>query len=198
MFEPLTTDPLELFTEWYENAEKTEINDPNAMSLATADKSGLPSVRMVLLKGFDTNGFVFYTNLESRKANEFKSNPNVAVCFHWKSLQRQVRIEGQVSQVSDEEADEYFNSRARLSRIGAWASMQSQELESRDYLLSRLNTFEEKYNGETIPRPTHWSGNRIKAKKVEFWQDGEFRLHDRFVFERRSIDEAWTKTRLYP
>lgn len=198
MFEPLTTDPLELFTEWYENAEKTEINDPNAMSLATADKSGLPSVRMVLLKGFDTNGFVFYTNLESRKANEFKSNPNVAVCFHWKSLQRQVRIEGQVSQVSDEEADEYFNSRARLSRIGAWASMQSQVLESRDYLLTRLKTFEEKYNGETIPRPTHWSGNRIKAKRIEFWQDGEFRLHDRFVFERRSIDEAWTKTRLYP
>ena len=144
MFEPLTTDPLELFTEWYENAEKTEINDPNAMSLATADKSGFPSVRMVLLKGFDTNGFVFYTNLESRKANEFKSNPNVAVCFHWKSLQRQVRIEGQVSQVSDEEADEYFNSRARLSRIGAWASMQSQTLESRDYLLTRLKTFEEK------------------------------------------------------
>tara|TARA_B100000676_G_scaffold203295_1_gene199528 strand:+ start:780 stop:1466 length:687 start_codon:yes stop_codon:yes gene_type:complete len=198
MFEPLTTDPLELFTEWYENAEKTEINDPNAMSLATADKSGLPSVRMVLLKGFDTNGFVFYTNLESRKANEFKSNPNVAVCFHWKSLQRQVRIEGQVSQVSDEEADEYFNSRARLSRIGAWASMQSQALESREYLLTRLKTFEEKYNGETIPRPTHWSGNRIKAKRIEFWQDGEFRLHDRFVFERRSINEAWTKTRLYP
>tara|TARA_B100000073_G_scaffold340875_1_gene341327 strand:+ start:3990 stop:4676 length:687 start_codon:yes stop_codon:yes gene_type:complete len=198
MFEPLTTDPLELFTEWYENAEKTEINDPNAMSLATADKSGFPSVRMVLLKGFDTNGFVFYTNLESRKANEFKSNPNVAVCFHWKSLQRQVRIEGQVSQVSDEEADEYFNSRARLSRIGAWASMQSQVLESRDYLLSRLNTFEEKYNGETIPRPTHWSGNRIKAKRIEFWQDGEFRLHDRFVFERQSLEDAWTKTRLYP
>ena len=198
MFEPLTTDPLELFTEWYENAEKTEINDPNAMSLATADKSGLPSVRMVLLKGFDTNGFVFYTNLESRKANEFKNNPNVAVCFHWKSLQRQVRIEGQVSQVSDEEADEYFNSRARLSRIGAWASMQSQTLESRDYLLTRLKTFEEKYNEETIPRPTHWSGNRIKAKRIEFWQDGEFRLHDRFVFERRSINEAWTKTRLYP
>ena len=198
MFEPLTTDPLELFTEWYENAKKNEINDPNAMSLATADKSGLPSVRMVLLKGFDTNGFVFYTNLESRKANEFKSNPNVAVCFHWKSLQRQVRIEGQVSQVSDEEADEYFNSRARLSRIGAWASMQSQVLESRDYLLTRLNTFEEKYNGETIPRPTHWSGNRIKAKRIEFWQDGEFRLHDRFVFERQSLEDTWTKTRLYP
>ena len=121
MFEPTTMDPLELFTEWYEKAKTNEINDPNAMSLATADKNGMPSVRMVLLKGFDTNGFVFYTNLESRKANEFKSNPNVAVCFHWKSLQRQVRIEGNVSQVSDEEADEYFNSRARLSRIGAWA-----------------------------------------------------------------------------
>ena len=198
MFEPTTMDPLELFTEWYEKAKTNEINDPNAMSLATADKNGMPSVRMVLLKGFDTNGFVFYTNLESRKANEFKSNPNVAVCFHWKSLQRQVRIEGNVSQVSDEEADEYFNSRARLSRIGAWASVQSQTLKSRDYLLTRLKTFEEKYNGETIPRPTHWSGNRIKAKRIEFWQDGEFRLHDRFVFERRSINEAWTKTRLYP
>ena len=198
MFEPMTMDPLELFSEWYEKAKENEINDPNAMSLATTDKNGMPSVRMVLLKGFDTNGFVFYTNLESRKANEFKSNPNVAVCFHWKSLQRQVRIEGKVSQVSDEEADEYFNSRARLSRIGAWASMQSQALESRDYLLERLKTFEEKYNGETIPRPTHWSGNCIKAKRIEFWQDGEFRLHDRFVFERQSIDEAWTKTRLYP
>ena len=198
MFEPMTMDPLELFTEWYENAKKNEINDPNAMSLATADKNGMPSVRMVLLKAFDTNGFVFYTNLESRKANEFKSNPNVAACFHWKSLQRQVRIEGKVTQVSDEEADEYFNSRARLSRIGAWASMQSQALESRDYLLTRLKAFEEKYTGETIPRPTHWSGNCIKAKRIEFWQDGDFRLHDRFVFERRSIDEAWSKTRLYP
>ena len=198
MFEPMTMDPLELFTEWYENAKENEINDPNAMSLATADKNGMPSVRMVLLKGFDTNGFVFYTNLESRKANEFKSNPNVAACFHWKSLQRQVRIEGKVTQVSDEEADEYFNSRARLSRIGAWASMQSQALESRDYLLTRLKTFEEKYNEETVPRPTHWSGNCIKANRIEFWQDGKFRLHDRFVFERRSIDEAWTKTRLYP
>ena len=190
--------PIIKFKEWFDLAIKKEINDPNAMSLSTADESGFPSVRMVLLKGFDTNGFVFYTNLESRKANEFKSNPNVAVCFHWKSLQRQVRIEGQVSQVSDEEPNEYFNSRARLSRIGAWASMQSQALESRDYLLTRLKTFEEKYNGETIPRPTHWSGNRIKAKRIEFWQDGEFRLHDRFVFERQSLEDAWTKTRLYP
>ena len=198
MFEPLTMNPIELFGEWYETAQKSEINDPNAMSLATVDKSGMPSVRMVLLKGFDPDGFVFYTNLESRKANEFKGNTNVAVCFHWKSLQRQVRIEGQVFQVSDEEADEYFNSRARLSRIGAWASMQSKPLESRDYLLARLKTFEEKYNEETIPRPPHWSGNRIKAKRIEFWQDGEFRLHDRFIFERQSIDDTWTKTRLYP
>ena len=190
--------PIDLFEDWFNEAKKTEINDPNALALATVGKNGTPSVRMVLLKGFDTNGFVFYTNLESRKANEFKSNPNVAVCFHWKSLQRQVRIEGQVSQVSDEEADEYFNSRARLSRIGAWASMQSQVLESRDYLLTRLNTFEEKYNGETIPRPTHWSGNRIKAKRIEFWQDGEYRLHDRFIFEKAADTDTWKITRLNP
>ena len=151
-----------------------------------------------MLKGFDVDGFVFYTNLQSRKANEFKNNPNVAVCFHWESLQRQVRIEGQVSKVSDKEADEYFKSRARLSRLGAWASKQSEILESRDHLLARLKTFEEKYDGETIPRPSHWSGNRIAAKKIEFWEDGEFRLHDRFIFERQSIGGTWTKARLYP
>ncbi len=191
-------DPLELFADWYEEAKKNELNDPNAMSLATVDINGIPSVRIVLLKGFDVNGFVFYTNLQSRKANEFKNNPNVAVCFHWKSLQRQVRIEGQISKVSDKEADEYFKSRARLSRLGAWASKQSEILESRDHLLARLKTFEEKYDGETIPRPSHWSGNRIAAKKIEFWEDGKFRLHDRFIFERQSIDGPWTKARLYP
>ena len=191
-------DPLELFADWYEEAKKNELNDPNAMSLATVDINGIPSVRIVLLKGFDVDGFVFYTNLQSRKANEFMNNPNVAVCFHWKSLQRQVRIEGQVSKVSDKEADEYFKSRARLSRLGAWASKQSEILESRDHLLARLKTFEEKYDGETIPRPSHWSGNRIAAKKIEFWEDGEFRLHDRFIFERQSIDGPWTKARLYP
>ena len=158
-------DPLELFADWYEEAKKNELNDPNAMSLATVDINGIPSVRIVLLKGFDVDGFVFYTNLQSRKANEFMNNPNVAVCFHWKSLQRQVRIEGQVSKVSDKEADEYFKSRARLSRLGAWASKQSEILESRDHLLARLKTFEEKYDGETIPRPSHWSGNRIAANK---------------------------------
>ena len=198
MFEPKTMDPLELFADWYEEAKKNELNDPNAMSLATVDINGIPSVRIVLLKGFDVDGFVFYTNLQSRKANEFKNNPNVAVCFHWKSLQRQVRIEGQVSKVSDKEADEYFKSRARLSRLGAWASKQSEILESRDHLLARLKTFEEKYDGETIPRPSHWSGNRIAAKKIEFWEDGKFRLHDRFIFERQSIDGPWTKARLYP
>tara|TARA_B100000579_G_C22716478_1_gene797158 strand:+ start:158 stop:754 length:597 start_codon:yes stop_codon:yes gene_type:complete len=198
MFEPKTMDPLELFADWYEEAKKNELNDPNAMSLATVDINGIPSVRIVLLKGFDVNGFVFYTNLQSRKANEFKNNPNVAVCFHWKSLQRQVRIEGQISKVSDKEADEYFKSRARLSRLGAWASKQSEILESRDHLLARLKTFEEKYDGETIPRPSHWSGNRIAAKKIEFWEDGKFRLHDRFIFERQSIDGPWTKARLYP
>ena len=191
-------DPLELYADWYQEAKQNELNDPNAMSLATVDINGIPSVRIVLLKGFDVNGFVFYTNLQSRKANEFKNNPNVAVCFHWKSLQRQVRIEGQVSKVSDKEADEYFKSRARLSRLGAWASKQSEILESRDHLLARLKTFEEKYDGETIPRPSHWSGNRIAAKKIEFWEDGEFRLHDRFIFERQSIDGPWTKARLYP
>ena len=198
MFEPKTMDPLELFADWYEEAKKNELNDPNAMSLATVNKNGIPSVRIVLLKGFDVDGFVFYTNLQSRKAHEFMNNPNVAVCFHWKSLQRQVRIEGQVSKVSDKEADEYFKSRARLSRLGAWASKQSEILESRDHLLARLKTFEEKYDGETIPRPSHWSGNRIAANKIEFWEDGEFRLHDRFIFERPSIDGTWIKARLYP
>ena len=185
MFEPKTMDPLELFADWYEEAKKNELNDPNAMSLATVDINGIPSVRIVLLKGFDVDGFVFYTNLQSRKAHEFMNNPNVAVCFHWKSLQRQVRIEGQVYKVSDKEADEYFKSRARLSRLGAWASKQSEILESRDHLLARLKTFEEKYDGETIPRPSHWSGDRIAAKKIEFWEDGKFRLHDRFIFERQ-------------
>ena len=188
--------PHTLFEEWLSEAEANEINDPTAMAVATADSEGQPSVRMVLLKGHDERGFVFYTNLGSRKASEITENPNVALLFHWKSLRRQVRVEGPLSQVTDAEADAYFASRARLSRIGAWASDQSQPLESRAVLEARVAEVEKRFEGQDPPRPKDWSGFRVQPRRIEFWQDGAFRLHDRIVdyFE----DGLWRTQRLFP
>lgn len=191
-------EPFELFAEWLEAATEKEINDPNAMSLATVDADGLPNVRMVLLKGFDEDGFVFYTNFESQKGTEILGSMKAAICLHWKSLRRQVRVRGLVEQVSDAEADEYYNSRARDSRIGAWASQQSRPLESRFALEKAVAKYAAKYAIGDIPRPPHWSGFRIKPVYIEFWKDGAFRLHDRVVFRRAAPDEPWSKSRLYP
>ena len=188
--------PHTLFKEWLSEAEANEINDPTAMALATADSEGQPSVRMVLLKGHDERGFVFYTNLGSRKAAEITENSNVALLFHWKSLRRQVRVEGPLSQVTDAEADAYFASRARLSRIGAWASDQSQPLESRAVLEARVAEVEKRFEGQDPPRPKDWSGFRVQPRRIEFWQDGAFRLHDRIVYHFE--DGLWRTQRLFP
>jgi pyridoxamine 5'-phosphate oxidase len=188
--------PLPIFEEWFAEASKSEINDPNAVSLATVDAHGMPNVRMVLLKGFDDRGFVFYTNFESAKGQEILGSMKAAMGFHWKTLLRQVRIRGEVEIVSDEEADEYYASRARGSRIGAWASRQSRPLESRASLEQAVAVVTAQHPLGDIPRPKHWSGFRIKPVEIEFWQDGEFRLHDRVKF---LLDgKGWTKTRLYP
>ena len=192
----IVDNPHELFESWLSEAVASEPNDPTAMALATADGMGRPSVRMVLLKGHDNDGFVFYTNLGSRKASEIAVNANVALLFHWKSLRRQIRIEGPLSPVTNAEADAYFASRARLSRIGAWASDQSKPLESRDVLESRVAEMEKRFEGEEPPRPENWSGFRVKAQRIEFWRDGAFRLHDRVVY---SIDKGkWHTQRLFP
>ena len=188
--------PHTLFEEWLSEAEANEINDPTAMAVATADSEGQPSVRMVLLKGHDERGFVFYTNLGSRKSSEITENPNVALLFHWKSLRRQVRVEGPLSQVTDAEADAYFASRARLSRIGAWASDQSQPLESRAVLEARVAEVEKRFEGQDPPRPKDWSGFRVQPRRIEFWQDGAFRLHDRIVYYFE--DGLWRTQRLFP
>ena len=191
-------DPFALFGEWLEEATKTEPNDPTAMSLATVDADGLPDVRMVLLKGFDPQGFVFYTNLESQKGGELAANPKAAFCMHWKSLRRQIRVRGPVSKVTDAEADEYFASRPRQSRIGAWASQQSRPLESKFALEKAVAKFATKYAIGDVPRPEYWSGFRISPVYIEFWKDGAFRLHDRVAFRRTNEDAAWEKTRMYP
>jgi len=191
-------DPIALFGEWLAEAEESEVNDPNATAVATVDEDGLPDVRMVLLKEFDERGFVFYTNFESQKGREILANPKAAMCFHWKSLRRQVRVRGPVSVVSDEEADAYFASRARGSRIGAWASKQSRPLESRFALEKEVARVAAKYPLGEIPRPPYWSGFRIAPVYIEFWKDGAFRLHDRAVFRRGGEGEPWTRTRFYP
>ena len=198
MFTPQTNDPMQQFDIWFKDAEAHELNDPNAMTVATADANGRPSARILLLKGQDAKGFVFYTNMNSRKGGELQVNPVVSLCFHWKSLRRQVRIEGPIEQVSDDEADSYFNSRARGSRIGAWASQQSQPLADRETLMNAVAELEEKFAGAPIPRPPHWTGQRLRPLQIEFWEDGEFRLHDRFVFQRRTVDDAWLMQRLSP
>jgi pyridoxamine 5'-phosphate oxidase len=191
-------EPFALFGEWFAEAEKSEPSDPNAMALATVDEGGLPNVRMVLLKGFDERGFVFYTNFESQKGLEILSARKAALCFHWKSLRRQVRVRGPVEEVSAAEADAYFASRPRDSRIGAWASQQSRPLESRFALETAVAVTAAKYALGQVPRPPHWSGFRIAPVSIEFWHDRPFRLHDRVVFRRPTAVAPWTKTRLYP
>lgn len=193
------TEPFALFAAWLKEAEASEINDPNGMALATVDPDGLPDVRMVLMKDFDEDGIVFYTNYGSAKGRELLANPKAAVLFHWKSLRRQVRVRGPVEQVTAAEADAYFATRARHSRLGAWASKQSQPLESRFALEKSVATLAAKYAIGEIPRPEHWSGFRIKPTQIEFWKDGAFRLHDRVVF-RRDVPGVgdWSRERLYP
>ncbi|TXI01069.1 MAG: pyridoxamine 5'-phosphate oxidase [Rhizobium sp.] len=191
-------EPFTLFASWLREAETTEPNDPNAVALATVDKDGLPNVRMVLLKGFDSDGFVFYTNFESQKGQEILSQKKAAMCFHWKSLRRQVRLRGLVEVVSDTEADEYFKTRARGSRIGAWASKQSRPLEGRFALEKSVAEYTARYAIGDIPRPPYWSGFRIRPLSIEFWHDRQFRLHDRIEFRRDVPEGAWQKVRMYP
>ncbi len=191
-------DPLSLFDEWFAEAEEKEPNDANAMALATADGDGRPSLRMVLLKGADARGFVFYTNLQSRKGGQLAVNPTAALLFHWKSLGRQIRIEGPVSAVDDAEADAYFASRHRSSQIGAWASEQSRPLEGRFALEKRVAEFTARFGVSKVPRPDFWSGFRVLPMRMEFWQDGAFRLHDRFLYSRDHETEPWQVQRLYP
>ncbi|WP_025885792.1 pyridoxamine 5'-phosphate oxidase [Asaia prunellae] len=193
---PLDADPFLLFAEWMKEAEASEPNDPNAMAIATATPGGVPSVRMILLKGADETGFVFYTNLESRKGGELQANPHAALLFHWKSLRRQIRIEGQVEPVSAEEADRYFASRSRNSRIGAIASDQSRPLPDRATFEERINQVTRQFEGKEPERPENWSGFRLVPRQIEFWQDRPYRMHDRATWTRQEND--WAVTRLYP
>ena len=191
-------DPFQVFAEWLADAEKSEPNDPNGTALATVDEEGLPNVRMVLLKNADERGFVFYTNYESQKGQEILGTMKAALCFHWKSLRRQVRVRGIVEQVTTAEADAYFASRAKQSQIGAWASQQSRPLEGRFALEASVAMYGAKYALGAVPRPPQWSGFRIQPLSIEFWHDRPFRLHDRVVFRRPDPGSGWTKTRLYP
>ena len=190
------TDPLAFFECWMQDAKASELNDPNAMSLATSTPDGIPSVRIVLLKRYDASGFSFYTNGESRKGGELRANPHAALCLHWKSRQRQVRIAGSISELPPENVDAYFHRRARMSQIGAWASQQSRPLASREALMDATHEAESRFP-EEVPRPPYWTGFLLKPATIEFWQEGDFRLHDRIVFTA-SNDGAWSKQRLYP
>ena len=191
-------DPNQLFKIWMDEAKKSEPNDSNAVSLATSNKNNFPSVRMVLLKDFSQNGFVFYTNLKSKKGNELKENPKVAMCFHWKSLLRQIRINGTITQVADEVADKYYNSRSYESRIGAWASKQSEELINRDQLINSIKEYKNKYNEENkVPRPSHWSGWILSPLSIEFWLDGDSRIHERLKYTKARSGQ-WSKSLLSP
>ncbi len=191
-----SNNPFSLFKEWFDEAQKNEINDANAMNLSTISKSNFPSSRMVLLKDFDDKGFVFYTNTKSRKGKDIIHNPNVSLNFHWKSITKQVRIEGKAISVSDKEADEYFNSRPKESRIGAWASNQSSKMNNREDLIEKYNFYQNKFNEDSIPRPDYWSGFRVIPILIEFWQDMPFRLHDRLVFVK--INNKWETKKLFP
>ena len=189
-------EPFERFAAWLAEAEAREPNNPSAMSVATVDANGRPSVRMLLLRGFDARGFVFYTNLDSRKGRELRGNPHVALCFHWKSLDRQVRVEGRAEPVDAEEADAYFASRPKDSQIGAWASKQSQPLSARFELESRVAKYSLLYSIGKVPRPPFWAGYRVVPETIEFWEERPFRLHDRTVFSR--VDGGWTTSKLFP
>ena len=188
--------PIILFKEWFEEAKKTEINDPNAMNLATVSLSGKPSSRIVLLKSFNENGFIFYSNSNSKKGKAIYNNNSVALNFHWKTLQRQIRIEGEVTIISKEEADKYYNSRPLGSRIGAWASLQSEELDNRETLIKRVNDYQNKFKSKDVPRPSHWNGYLVRPNLIEFWQDMPFRLHDRVEYIKDK--EKWINRKLYP
>ena len=189
--------PISLFKIWFDEAKKSELNDPNALSLATSDNMGVPSVRMVLLKSFDNSGFVFYTNLNSTKSKAIKDNPIVSMCFHWKSLLRQIRITGKASNVSDQEADEYYNSRSYGSRIGAWASKQSSILNNRKELNNEIEDYKSKFpNNDKVPRPSHWSGWRVNPSEIEFWLDGDDRIHERLKYIKDN--KIWKKVLLNP
>ena len=189
--------PVDLFKKWFAVAEKSEINDPNALSVATSSKEGIPSVRMVLLKGLSDKGFVFYTNFNSKKGSDLKSNPNASMCFHWKSLRRQVRVTGKVAVVEKEEADKYFSSRKYGSKISAWASSQSEQMKNRDEFLNKIKEYEKKYPKEKeVPRPPHWSGWRVLPNEIEFWLELDNRSHQRLVYKKEK--GKWIKEMLYP
>lgn len=192
----MATDPHRLFDDWFALARGSEPNDPDAVALATADREGRPSVRMVLLKGHDDRGFVFYTNQDSRKGNELAANPHAALLFHWKSLRRQVRVEGRVEPVSAAEADSYFASRSRDSQLGAWASEQSRPLDNRDTFERRYDDIRRRFEGQDVPRPPRWSGFRIVPERIEFWSDRAHRLHERRLFVRQ--EDGWSEGLLYP
>ncbi len=190
--------PFKLFESWFDEAKKKEINDPNALALGTASKKGIPSVRMVLLKDFNENGFVFYTNLNSQKGKELKENPYATMCFHWKTLLRQIRIVGTLKQVDDKTADNYYNTRAYESRIGAWASNQSSTLKTREELLNSIENFKKKYNDKNeVPRPNYWSGWNLEPSSIEFWLDGDNRIHERLKYSL-DVNGNWNKSLLSP